>query len=204
MLAFGEELELGWPVAWAKRRSPSRVIVEDEVRRELVAADVAVEDLRDRRRSPSALSAPASSGSGGIEQMPADVVDAFVRGRVRQHDHADAALRIEADERAIAAGAAVVPDDLAVAGAVRDVPAEGDLHVRPVGRGRRAASIDAMAGASGDGCQAAARGEELQQVVGRRAQRARAGERRAGPSSARAHAARRGRRRAVSSARRRA
>ena len=54
-----------------------------------------------------------------IQQMIAQVVDAAIE--VGQHDDADPAHWIEADERAVATGAAVVPDDIPD-GAGQDVP----------------------------------------------------------------------------------
>src|ERR1044071_4205174 len=81
--------------------------------------------------------------------MAADVVDAGISEAVRQHDHAGALLRIEADEGAIAAGAAVVPDDLLTGGRFEDVPSESNLQCGTAG-GRRVASWALIAGASGD------------------------------------------------------
>ena len=60
--------------------------------------------------------------------MKADVIDVFV-AVIAEHDDADAARRIEADESAIAACSAVVPYDLPDRPG-EDVPGESDLEVR--------------------------------------------------------------------------
>ena len=107
---------------------------DDEIRGELVAAGVFLEDGGIHLHF-LALFRRLEEWEGGIEKMEADVVGAGVRRRVRENDDAGAALRLEADPGAVAAGAAVVPDDL-VSVAGRNVPAEADLEVRHAG-GRR-------------------------------------------------------------------
>ena len=84
---------------------------DDEIRSELVAADVFLEDGGVHLHFLP-LFRRLEEREGGIEKMEADVVGAGGRRRVREDDDAGAALRIEADPGAVAAGAAVVPDDL--------------------------------------------------------------------------------------------
>ena len=106
-----------------------------------------------------------------IEHVQSDVIDADRRLRIRERDHADAVLRVVADEGSEAADAAVLPRDLAASRAM-DVPRQADLRrwlhaTRPGRCGHRA-----HGGLQGGTPVAEDRFEQVEQVVGGRAQAA--------------------------------
>src|SRR5215831_17025203 len=79
--------------------------------RTLVASRIAIKQLW-IDRNLGARFRGLSQRQSRVEQMPPDIINSYCRGSVRQYDHANACLWIEAHEAPVASRPAAVHKDL--------------------------------------------------------------------------------------------
>ena len=101
-----------WPVGWTCSPASPRVTSSTNWRRQLVGADVPLKHISAHRDRGPLLGRRRLRRERNcrVQEVHANVVGALA-GAVGHHDDADVARRGESDEGAVAACAAVVPDD---------------------------------------------------------------------------------------------